>query len=326
MRQFSQIKSWDRTLIARYRARGISISAIASSTGFHKSTISRELRRNPWYKHRYKALHAQKLRDDRNHKAMKERSGVRGKTYRWIINRLKESWSPEQIAGRSKIDGPQSVSHEFIYQFIRDDKKKGGKLHENLRRFRKKSHWSKPKKKRSKIPNRRDISTRPKQIEDRIRLGDLEGDLIEGRLKRSYIAVGTDRVSRLVRLERLKTRTSKDVNRGFRKIIRRHGRAKTMTLDNATEFSRHEELSKQTGVRIYFTEPYSAWQKGTVENMNGLVRQFLPRKTDFRRLTVKELRHIEALLNHRPRKCLSYKTPLERHWAWDPLDRQNRVR
>jgi IS30 family transposase len=150
-------------------------------------------------------------------------------------------------------------------------------------------------------------------VEKRLRLGDLEGDLIVGRHQLSHIVVVADRVSRMVGIEKVRVKTKREVNRTLHRIIMRIGRGKTLTLDNGLEFSGHEDLAKTANVKIYFAHAYAAWERGTVENMNGLLRQFLPKKTDFRRLSKKQLREIEDALNNRPRKCLRYRTPIERH-------------
>lgn len=316
MRRFSQIKTWDRAIIAKCHKRRMSVSEIARATGFHKSTISRELARNRKNKFfRYRADWAQEERDERSRAAMKKRRGtIRPDSERWIRQKLAAKWSPEQISGRSAIDGPQRVSHEFIYQFIARDKERGGRLFEHLRTSQKRRYRFKSPAKRSKIPNRVDISTRPKIVNKRKRLGDLEGDLIVGRHQRSHIVVVADRVSRLVGIEKVRVKSKREVNRELHRIIKRNGRGKTLTLDNGLEFSGHEQLAKKARVKIYFAHAYAAWERGTVENMNGLLRQFLPKRTDFRSLSEKRLREIESAINNRPRKCLRYRTPIERHY------------
>lgn len=314
MRRYSQIRPWDRVLIAKYFERGVSVSDIARSTGFHKATISRELKRNGRGR-RYEPLLAQRRRDQRSKAAMGKRpSAIFTETKQWIRTKLKAKWSPEQIAARSTKDGPQKVSHEYIYRFVAEDRREGGRLYDSLRRRGRRRYQFRKGSSRSKIPNRVDISTRPKVVEQRKRLGDLEGDLIVGRHQLSHLVVAIDRASRLVGVEKAKTKTKPEVNRCLKRILARNGRSKTMTLDNGAEFGLHERLTRQTGVKIYFASAYAAWQRGSVENMNGLLRQYFPKKTDFRRISAKQLREIERELNDRPRKCLGFKTPSERHF------------
>lgn len=127
--------------------------------------------------------------------------------------------------------------------------------------------------------------------------------------------VVADRVSRLVGLEKVKSKTTAQVNQKLKQIIKRNGKAKTITFDNGLEFSGHDVIKQTTGIKTYFTHAYAAWERGTVENMNGLLRQYLPKKTDFRKVSEKRIRFIEQTLNNRPRKCLGYKTPNERHYG-----------
>lgn len=319
MGHYSQVKPWDRVLIARYRKQRISVTEIARMTGFHKSTISRELRRNrrgDFFK--YRADWAQQKRDERKRTGMKKGPrAIHEETHQWIVEKLEAKWSPEQIAGRSKKDGPQKVSHEYIYRFIVQDKANGGRLYQNLRGSQKRRYRFKGPK-RSKIPQRVDISTRPKVVERRKRLGELEGDLLVGRHQRSHIVVVADRVSRLVGIEKVPVKTTREVNRKLVTLIRRNGRGKTLTLDNGLEFSGHQKLAARTGLKIYFAHAYAAWERGTVENMNRLLRQYLPKKSDFRKISDEELRQIEEAINNRPRKCLGYRTPNERHFLRAP--------
>ena len=315
MRRYRQVKVWDRVVIEKCFRKGLSFSEIGKATGFSRSTICRELKRNHCYRQAYRGVTAQRKRDARNKVATNSRPGsIRQETREWIKERLLSKWSPEQISGRSRIDGPQPVSHEYIYRMVKQDKKERGRLFLCLRRARKHSYHFHGIG-RSKILNRADISTRPKIVEKRIRLGDLEGDLIVGRHQLSHIAVVADRVSRLVGLEKVRTKANGEVNGPLRRAIERNGQGKTLTLDNGLEFSEHRRLSAQTGLKIYFAHAYAAWERGTVENMNRLLRQYLPKKTDFRKVSSEQLRQIEDSLNNRPRKCLGYRTPNERHFG-----------
>lgn len=314
MRTFNQLTAADRRLIGRYRKRELSLTDIAEALGVSKSTVSRELKRNSNSNGIYRHRDAQWKRNGRNQRAMAKRPGwLLPTTHLWIRRALVAKWSPEQIAGRSRIDGPQPVSHESIYRLIRHDRRHGGTLHRFLRRDRRHRRRARCKRKYEKLLGRIDISKRPKIVERRTRLGDLEGDTIIGRHQQSHIVVVADRVSRLVGLAKVRSKARHHVNRGLKKLIARNGHAKTLTVDNGLEFSGHRSLNRQTGLKIFFAHAYSAWERGTVENMNRLIRQYLPKKTDFRRVSERQLRQIERELNNRPRKCLGYRTPYERH-------------
>lgn len=316
MRRFNQLTRADREFIAKGVKYGLSVSEMARTTGVHKSTISRELKRNRAKRRPYMAGHAQDRRNQRQRSAIENRkASIRPETQRWIQEKLRLGWSPEQIAGRSAIDGPQRVSHEYVYRLIIRDKSQGGTLFKFLRSAQKRRYRMKGPQSRVRILNRVDISMRPKIVEERKRLGDLEGDLLVGRHQRSYVVVVADRLSRLVGIERVLQKNPKPVNARLKRLIQRNGRGKTLTLDNGCEFASHQELTRQTGVPVYFAHAYAAWERGTVENTNRLLRQYLPKKTDFRLVSDRRIREIELSLNNRPRKCLGYLTPNERHYG-----------
>jgi IS30 family transposase len=165
-----------------------------------------------------------------------------------------------------------------------------------------------------RIPNRRGIELRPKVVESRARLGDLEGDLIQGYCHSGYILSVIDRKSRYLILRKLKTKRKTHVRVQLERALRQLGSAKTLTLDNGNEFCDHEALTRATGVPVYFARPYRSIERASNENANGLVRYFLPKKTCFKTLTQARLNEIQALLNRRPRDCLSYLTPEEVHF------------
>lgn len=353
-RVFRQITERDRVLISHLKAKKVSISEIARRIGKNKSTISRELKRNGshtntedkifWYGVRHLLSHeqvraqlksmsaeekkqfepdshwnaqnAQGLRNYRLHMANQLRRSKQLETRKWVINKLKLKWSPEQIAGRSKLDGPEPVSHEYVYLFIKADKKRGGKLHKLLKRYRKRKqrfanrlYPSGPV-----IPNRTGIEKRPKIVDKRSRLGDLEGDLVLGFKSSGYILSLVDRKSKYLILRKLKTKRKTVVCAALNTSIERIKAAKTLTLDNGTEFCDHEKVTQHHGIPVYFAHPYCSSERGTIENSNGLIRYFLPKKTSFSNLNQRALNKIQAHLNNRPRKCLKFLTPREFHF------------
>lgn len=350
-RSYLQLTYQDRVLISHWNAKGLGVCEISRRVGIHKSTISRELKRNAqiitpeeqlFYlelplatlprrefekrlgelrktvlqnRHVWNATDAQRTRSYRLHCANQLRRRKSQKTRNWVIQKLKQHWSPEQIAGRSKIDAPEPVSYEFVYRLLIDDRKRGGKLYRLLKRFgrRKQRLGKRLYPSGPVIPNRTGIEHRPKGIDRRSRIGDLEGDLVQGYRHSGYVLSVVDRKSKLLVLRKLKTKRKTTVRIQLERAIKKMGGVHTLTVDNGSEFCDHELLTAATQVPIYFTNPYSSFEKGTIENSNALIRHFLPKKTRFTGLTQTKLNQIEASLNQRPRKCLQYLTPEEFH-------------
>jgi IS30 family transposase len=311
-KKYLQLTYQDRVLISHWRARGLSLGQIALRVGVHKSTVSRELKRNLWFPDGYwSAVDAQRRKDLRTFKANQKRRCKRPETKAWVIEKLKEHWSPEQIAGRSKLEGPQTVSHEYVYRLLILDRKRGGSLYRLLKRHGRRKQRLNERAYGLNIPNRKTLEKRPKIVQKRNRLGDLEADLIQGYCHSGYILTIIDRKSRFVILRKLRRKKKTLVRIQIERAMRKLGAAKTLTVDNGTEFCDHEALTRTTRVPVYFTHPYCSTERGSVENANGLVRHFLRKKTCFKSLTQRKLNEIQDLLNHRPRKCLDYLTPFE---------------
>jgi len=290
-------------------------SDIAKSLGRSASTLSREFSRNTgkcgWRPRQAegKAIERLTKRGTTNVRKVNELS------WGYVIEKLtEEQWSPEQIAGRMKLDKVETISHETIYQHILSDKLSDGTLYTHLRcqKQRKKRYGSKTAG-RGCIPNRVDIENRPAIVDSRKRVGDWEGDTIIGCHKGgAVIASMVERKSRYTVLVKSPDKTTVSVIGGivnkmktFSKVI------KTITFDNGKEFSSHAFLTKHLGAEIYFARPYHSWERGLNENTNGLVRQYFPKKTSFDRIEEKEFQKVADKLNSRPRKCLGYKTPFE---------------
>jgi len=223
---------------------------------------------------------------------------------------MKEDWSPEEIAGRIKhvethISSATTPSiYKYIYSIY------GRKLEQYLRygkqTKRDAAHAS------SGITNRTFIDKRPKQVEKRRFFGDWEADfIVSGRKGSGYLAVFVERKTRYVVVRRIALKDTDTVFRLFQKILGGMFVVSTLTIDNDIVFRRHEELSAMIGAPVYFTHPYHSWEKGTVENMNKWIRQYVPKKSDISKLTDDYVQMIENKLNNRPRKCLLFKTPLE---------------
>jgi IS30 family transposase len=226
-------------------------------------------------------------------------------------------WSPEQIAGRLPKDHPgQSINHEAIYQFIYHRQTPDRlEMINQLRRAHKKrrNKGIGRKERKTKIPNRIPIDARPKSVESRNHYGHWEGDSLISRKSKAALNTLTERKSRLVLITKLDRKGAAETNKAVIKRLKKLPAAgrRTLTLDNGTENASHEQLTAKLGIKCYFAHPYASWERGTNENINGLIRWYLPKGTDFSKIDDELIAQIEFLLNSRPRKCLGYKTPLE---------------
>lgn len=298
---------------------GKSMSEIAWALGRNKGTISREMKRNsspefqfytmPWahqkaVRRKRKACRRQRLKDDQ--------------ILKYVRAKLKGGWSPEQISGRIGIDQPGlSISHEAIYQYIYSFSRSARKelaacLRRSHSRRKKKTAGRKPR--RTKILNRVSIDERPVEVEARQEFGHWEGDSLQtGKRGGAILNSLVERKSLLLMLTRVRSKSAADTSetvisrlQGFPEEARR-----TLTMDNGTENAGHEDITAAIGTRCYFTHPYASWQRGICENINGLVRWYFPKGTDFSKIPEEQIALVESLINNRPRKRLGYKTPLE---------------
>jgi IS30 family transposase len=221
-------------------------------------------------------------------------------------------WSPEQISKRLEVEGLRSVSHETIYRHIYQNKQEGGDLYVRLRRrhkYRKRIHKYRSRK---GWDTRRPISERPPIVECRARLGDWEADTIIGREKKGGILSLVERRSRYCLLQKITTKSAQTVAEAIcASLLPVKDKVLTITSDNGIEFTRHQTVAKVLDADFFFADPYSSWQRGTVENTNGLVRQYFPKKSDFAVLSDANIQHVTDRLNNRPRKVLAFRTPNE---------------
>ncbi len=317
---FKQLTRNDRIKISRLKACGFSLNEIAKSIGKNKSTISREIKRNSEHFPEDNFSHwtveaAERIRKLRVLKANQKRRGKKLATKIWVIEKLKSGWSPEQIAGRSMREAPEKLSHECIYQMIIDDKRGGGRLYRLLKRFQKKKSRTPRRVYKEICRNRVGIEKRPKVVDQLKRVGDLEADLIQG-YKYGFILTVIDRKTQLVVLRKLSSKQAAIVASELRKSFLKFKQVHTLTVDNGREFFGHNQLTEKTSVKVYFADPYCSTQRARVENMNGLVRYYLPRKTSFEKITQRHLDLISQKLNSRPRKSLNFLTPSEAHRSY----------
>jgi transposase, IS30 family len=227
---------------------------------------------------------------------------------------LREDWSPEQVAGWLRRRGELAISQETIYRYIWADKRRGGTLHPHLRgahkRFRKRyGHYDS----RGRLAGKRPITARPRAAERRTEVGHWEGDTMLGAGQAAPCVLSlVERKTGYLVLGKLPRRSSAAVNRRARGLILAQPRAvQTLTVDNGTEFHEYAALERATATRVYFATPHHAWERGTNENTNGLLRQYLPKGQSMAQLTQHDCHRIAAKLNRRPRKRLGYRTPEE---------------
>lgn len=304
----------ERVKIEAFRTNGHSNGEIANFLDRHRSTIGRELKRNG---RRYAAKTAEKRRRTLRKKTNQNlRKIVAGSPLALYIDAaLKKYWSPEQAMGRYRKDHPHAVSacHETVYRYIYEQKPE---LKAFLRcrkgRYRRRYGMKKMDMRREEAKKKR-IDTRPVIVERRDRLGDLEGDTIVGGEKTVHALTHVDRKSGRLYLDKVDHATAEEVRkitvRRLKRIPKKNRH--TITYDNGVQFQEHEATARDLGVDIYFAFPYHSWERGSNENVNGLVRQFLPKGTPFKDVSRRQFHHIESLINARPRKRHGYLTPLE---------------
>ena len=281
---------------------------ISEVIGTHKSTVCRELGRNCGQRgYRPKQAH---------HKALCRRNHghfhILPETWDLIETKLRLDWSPEQISGWLQRLYAIQVSHEWIYQHILVDKQAGGELYRHLRCQKKRRKRYGSYDRRGKLPNRVSIEERPVIVEQRQRIGDWEVDTIVGKGHHQGIVTLIERKSRFALLSKVEQRTADQVSNAMIDLLLPvSDRLHTVTADNGKEFAEHERVAHELQVDFFFAHPNAAWERGANENMNGLVRQYIPKKRNFASVTNFELIHIMKRLNHRPRKCLDFMSPFE---------------
>jgi len=306
---YRQLAREQRYQIYALMKAGHNQSRIAILVGCHKSTISRELRRNRGQKG-YRPYQADELAFDRQCDAY--RSRIAPQTWQQVELLLRQEWSPEQIAGRLKLEQQPTVSHECIYLYVYAEKRRGGTLHRHLRSQKKQRKRYSGYIRRGQIPNRISIDKRPKIVASKSRFGDWEADTIVGARHKGGILSVVERKSKLTRLRKLATKGAAEMkDNAIVLLAPLAAKVHTITVDNGKEFCEHELIAAGLQARLYFAHPYSSWERGLNENTNGLVRQYFPKKYEFAKISDQDLQQVEDLLNNRPRKTLGYRTPNE---------------
>lgn len=308
---YKRVTEEERNLIYRWRQGKVGVREIGRRLGRSASTISRELRRNRGGRG-YRPKQAQQKAQERA-----QRPGVRRFTdsvRRYVEEHLRKGWTPEAISGRMRLEGLEGVCKETIYQYVYADYQLGGNLWHHLPRSRRKRRRRCSRNDgRGRIPNQRSIDSRPAEVATRQIAGHWEGDLIQGAPQTGYLVTAVERKTRYTILARAENKEATEVTAVMSAMfltmpsIVRQG----LTLDNGKEFAFHEQLSKATGLEVFFAHAYHAWERGSNENTNGLIRRLYPKGSSFREIGKSELQLLDRYLNDRPKKCLGWKTPRE---------------
>lgn len=309
---YRQITSGERYMLAALRTQGYTASEIARALGRHPSSISRELRRNGCNDGAYRPSKAdRRTRGRRSRSRRNRRFGP--DEFGLVEGLLPHLWSPEQIAGYLRRHQMLSISHETIYQHIWRNKRRGGRLYEYLRcagKQRRKRYGRYDS--RGRLAGKRHISERPASVEDRSETGHWEIDTVMGTGSKDCIVTLVERKTGYTLIGKLRDRSKSELTQRTVWMIRKHqGRFQTITSDNGTEFHDYKRIEQQTGVCFYFANPHHSWERGTNENTNGLIRQYLPKGMNMDEVSQQDCSLIAHALNHRPRKRLAFRDPEE---------------
>lgn len=315
---YKHLSSFERKAIYYRFNSGESCRSIGKLLSRHHTTIMREVRRNkpPYYTYFDESAHDKALarRKIPRHANKRENKVL----YELVVGKISCGWSPDAIAGRLKKDNPfnkqMHVSHETIYQWVIHDFQAGGTLYKDLaKRHKKRRKQCKYGDLRGQIKDRVSIKERPTVVQERSRLGDWEGDLIEGKKGSGFFVTHVDRTSRYLLSQKIETKQAMLFNAATILMFKAIPVQKqlTLTLDNGKEFSAFKALEERLNFDVFFADPYCSWQRGTNEHTNGMIRRYFPKKTDFSTITNEQLQEVVMKINQRPRKILNYQTAEE---------------
>lgn len=314
---FTPVERGKLELMAR---QGKSNQQIADELGFHRTSVLRELKRNGARKG-YDAQKAQERYAERR-RACRPRAKLAGDSplRDYVADKIAmQQWTPELVANRLPLDYPDHeqmrVCHETIYQAIYTDGHYLDMLRQELpqARPRRRKRGQGKRRRGPSIPDRVDIGERPAAVDKRDEIGHWEGDTVVGKDQDGFAVTLVERTSRRLAAAKTQTKAALEVQQAVVEVLQDYpvSWVKTITFDNGTEFAQHKAIAKALNVSVYFAAPYSAYQRGTNEQVNGLIRRYLPKRTSFRDLTQEQLDAIVEKINNRPRKCLGYRTPNE---------------
>jgi IS30 family transposase len=311
-RTFKQLTAEQRYQIATLLSKQFSQKQIARYIGKSESCVSREISRNKMYSGKYDAANAHQYAVFR-HQTKQKHTNFTSSVQFQVDHLLGQGLSPEQISCRLTLEGKPMVSHESIYQYIWKNKKQGGELYQYLaRKQRSRKKRGNKTAYRGQIANKVSIELRPKAANNRMRFGDFEQDTIIGANHKGAILTLVDRKTLFTKLVLLESKNAMQLSQQTIKTLKKYKPyLHTITSDNGKEFAMHQAIAKELDIQYYFTHPYSSYECGTVENTNGLIRRYIPKKSSFEHLTQEKLDEIENKLNNRPRKKLGFYTPNE---------------
>lgn len=309
---YHQITREDRYTISALRKQGLSPADIAKHMGRHRSSIYREINHNRCNDGHYRPSKADTRTATRRSVSRRNQQFTQD-DYRLVDEHLRKDWSPEQISGYFKANDLLSISHETIYRHVWEDKAEGGDLHTHLRgacKRRRKRYGAYDS--RGRLAGKRHIDERCEAANERTEFGHWEIDLVHGKGSKDCIVTLVERKTRYTLIGKLKSKTKEQTNTRTLKLINPiTSTFKTITADNGTEFHGFANIEKKGELEFYFATPYHSWERGTNENTNGLIRQYLPKKESMSSLTQARCNAIAKKLNSRPRKILGYHTPEE---------------
>ena len=311
MKQYKHLTTGQRYQIYGLKQSGLNQTQIALIIGVNKSTISREFMRNKG-KRGWRPSQAQSLRDERKQAC---NNGKQFTLNDWaeVDHLIRQDLSPEQAANRLKLEGGLQISHEAIYQHIYADKRDGGNLHSNLRSQKpRRKRYASGQERRGMIKNRISIDDRPEIVNQKMRIGDWEGDTVIGKNHCGGLVTLAERVSRYVLAGHIRSKHADGVTAVTTRLLAPYkNRCHTITFDNGKEFAGHERIAEELQTSIYFAHPYHSWERGLNENSNGLLRQYFPKNMELTDITEEQVQWAVERLNHRPRKVLGFRSPHE---------------
>jgi len=311
---YTQLTSADRYTLGALNWQGFSIAKIAEAIGCHRSTVYRELERNKCNDTSYRPSKATTRTATRRSHSRRNKQYTH-EHFKLIRRLIRKKLSPKQVVGHIKRHKLMEnvPCHEVIYQYIWRDKANGGSLWKSLRQSSKKRRKRyNAYDSRGRLANKRHIDDRPATVEGRRYFGHWEIDTVKGTGSKDCIVTIVERKTGFVQIGKLNNSSAAELNKRTLKLIYRCNHCfKTITSDNGTEFHQYKKIEEQTGVKFYFANPYHSWERGTNENTNGLIRQYLPKGTSMESLTQQQCDYIADQLNNRPRERYDFKTPLE---------------
>ena len=312
---YRQLSTEERYQIAALRQQGLHAASIARALGRHPSTIGREVKRNATpFDRAYRPNMAVEMTNGRRRRSRRN-ARYSPAEFAAIAELLRQDWSPAQIVGRYRREGRPVMSHETIYLRIWADRTKGGTLWRHLRgaRKRRRKRYGRNDS-RGRLAGKKLIAQRPAIVERRARFGDWEIDTVHGRGTACVLTV-VERKSGLIRIGKLPRATAQHATaRAVQLLLGEPHPVRTVTADNGSEFHRYRDIERRLATRVYFATPHHAWERGTNENTNGLLRQYLPKGVNLRHLTQRQCDRIASQLNQRPRLRLGFLSPHEAYY------------